>query len=176
MSLAPGTSRRTSTPSRAAARSAWVYAEVADEVGVGQPQVLARERRDEQVQCDRWRRSSARPRSRAPARRPRASAATRDRACSGWPPHACHTWANAASMSATASPRNSTPVSRHGSSRARDRPPSLLTHRPLTNAASPSTTIDLRWSRVSHASGLSTLGGLKQRTSAPAARSGSHGG
>ena len=43
-----------------------------------------------------------------------------------------------------------------------------LTHRPLMNATRPSTTMDLRWSRMSHASGLSKLGGLKQMTSTPA--------
>ena len=44
--------------------------------------------------------------------------------------------------------------------------------RPVTKATRPSTVIDLRWSRASQPSGSSRRGGLKHRTSPPAARSG----
>jgi hypothetical protein len=45
------------------------------------------------------------------------------------------------------------------------------THSPVTNATSPSTESIFRWSRWSAAAGFAKRGGLKQRTSTPAARS-----
>ena len=74
---------------------------------------------------------------------------------------------------ATAGPRTSTPVSRQGAiPRAALPVHRRATHRPVMNATSPSTATILRWSRMSHPSGLSNRGGLKQRTSPPAATSG----
>ncbi len=96
---------------------------------------------------------------------------------SRWPagifsPHAVsHTRAKAASMSATAGPRISTPVSRHGSMFFAGRPSqSCPTHSPMTKPSCPSTEIILRWSRLSQPKGSSKRGGLKPLTSTPASR------
>jgi hypothetical protein len=77
---------------------------------------------------------------------------------------------NSAWTSATAGPRISTPVSRHGST-AEVPAQALPTHNPDTNATWPSTASILRWSRTSQASGRDTRGGLKARTSTPACTS-----
>ena len=87
-------------------------------------------------------------------------------------PHAVsQTLAKAASMSATAGPRISTPVSRHGSMPFSGRPTqSRPTQSPMTKPVCPSTEIILRWSRLNQPKGSSKRGGLKPLTSTPASR------
>ena len=66
-------------------------------------------------------------------------------------PIAAQISANSPSTSATAGPRISTPVSRHGSTLAGSPAQASPTHSPDTNATLPSTASILRWSRTSHA-------------------------
>ena len=90
-------------------------------------------------------------------------------------PVAAQTRAKASSTSATAGPRISMPVSRQGSMPRLGLPSQrALTHRPLTNPTWPSTAMVLRWSREIQPNGLSRRGGLKARTSPPAARRPAH--
>ena len=86
-------------------------------------------------------------------------------------PVSAQTVANAVSMSATAGPRTSTPVSRQGSVPRSGSPAHIFpTQSPVTKPTRPSTASIFRWSRLTQPKGLSSRGGLKQRTSTPASR------
>ena len=172
MSVAPGTSSRTSTPSSAAERSA----STCDGIPAKYASVSHSVRRAADARS--WSKRSRAPRmgSLATTRNATSPACTVSgdaRSPSGiGSPASDQTRANASSTCVTAGPSNSMPVSRHGAmSRAASPTHSSPTHSPVTKPILPSTTSDLRWSRCTHANGRNGWNGLNARTSTPASRS-----
>ena len=163
-SLDPGTSRRMSTPSRAASWRAWKSRGGGHHVRVGDPQPFeARRREDLQRSCRPAPGRAAPRRSRGP-RRCRRQGPRRWRRLRGIvPPARRPHLSNARSRAAAAGPRSRSPVSRQGRRPRRGVAVPFVADAEAARSrpGAPSATTSLRWSRERFPKMSNSRGGLK---------------